>query len=87
MAVPKSRHTKSKRDRRRSQISLTKKELMVCSNCGEKKLPHRVCEECGHYKKEEVLKKDEEKKKKTEEKTSGPLGGGALDWRKMSKPS
>ena len=29
--------------------------LSVCPNCHEKKLPHRVCPHCGHYKGREVV--------------------------------
>jgi large subunit ribosomal protein L32 len=24
--------------------------LIACPNCGEPRIPHRVCPECGHYK-------------------------------------
>lgn len=67
MAVPKSRRTKSSRDRRRSHISLDSKKLVDCSNCDEKRLPHRACSECGYYKGEEVVsvKKDEKKEDST----------------------
>jgi large subunit ribosomal protein L32 len=29
--------------------------LSDCPNCHEKKLPHRVCPHCGHYKGREVV--------------------------------
>jgi large subunit ribosomal protein L32 len=29
--------------------------MSVCPNCQEKKLPHRVCPHCGHYKGREVV--------------------------------
>ena len=31
-----------------------------CPNCGEMIKPHRVCKNCGYYKKEEIIKKDAE---------------------------
>ncbi|XLQ19596.1 MAG: 50S ribosomal protein L32 [Candidatus Moraniibacteriota bacterium] len=51
MAVPKQRQNSSRRDRRRShnigkiKVATTQK----CSSCGEPKLAHRVCDECGMY--------------------------------------
>jgi large subunit ribosomal protein L32 len=29
--------------------------LGECSNCGELKLPHHVCQACGHYNGREVI--------------------------------
>ena len=29
--------------------------MVECPNCGEAKLAHRVCKECGSYKGEEVV--------------------------------
>ncbi len=55
MAVPKQRTAKSRRDRRRSHDALKAKSLVQCSNCGEKRLPHHVCPNCGHYKGREVV--------------------------------
>jgi len=31
-----------------------------CPNCGEIRLPHRVCKNCGHYQGREVLEVDKE---------------------------
>jgi large subunit ribosomal protein L32 len=38
--------------------------LVQCSNCGEMRLPHRVCPKCGHYQGREVLSIDADTKKK-----------------------
>jgi len=64
MAVPKKRHSKSKVGRRRMHLYLKEPQLIKCPNCGEMKLPHRVCLSCGFYKGREVLKIEKEKKKK-----------------------
>ena len=48
-AVPKSRISKGRRNRRRAHDALKLKTLIVCPNCQEKKLQHRVCMACGHY--------------------------------------
>jgi large subunit ribosomal protein L32 len=56
MPVPKKRHSKSRRDKRRSSTEfVTPANLATCSRCGEPKLPHRVCPACGYYKNREVV--------------------------------
>jgi large subunit ribosomal protein L32 len=59
--LPKRKHSKGKRDRRRSHDALTPQSLVACPNCGEKKLPHRVCPSCGHYAGREVIEVEKEK--------------------------
>ncbi|MFO7941943.1 MAG: 50S ribosomal protein L32 [Bacillota bacterium] len=49
MAVPKKKHSKSRRNRRRSQWKATAPNLVECSNCQELKITHRVCPSCGYY--------------------------------------
>ncbi|MDP4120238.1 MAG: 50S ribosomal protein L32 [Bacillota bacterium] len=57
MAVPKRKHSKARRDKRRSNVwKLQAPALAKCSNCGELKAPHRVCKNCGMYKGREVIK-------------------------------
>jgi len=69
MPNPKKKHTRSRRDKRRSQNSkLEIKQLQPCSNCGALRVPHRVCPACGFYDgKIEVAQKTEEEKKEGEE--------------------
>lgn len=50
MAVPKSKISKSRRDKRRTHYKLNIPGMSVCPKCGEIKLPHRVCKSCGTYK-------------------------------------
>ena len=71
MPIPKQRHTSSRRDRRRSRISLKETTLSVCSHCGEPVLPHILCSNCGHYNGRQVIdvlakldKKDKKEKAK-----------------------
>ncbi len=59
MAVPKRKVSKARRDKRRSNVwKLEAPALMKCPQCGEFKLPHRVCKACGYYKGREVIKKE-----------------------------
>jgi len=60
MAVPKSRTSKGKRDRRRSHDALAAPTHSVCPDCGAPKLPHRVCPSCGSYKGRTIIEKQEE---------------------------
>ena len=62
---PKRKHSKGRRDRRRSQDALTAANLSTCSNCGSKHLPHTVCPNCGYYKGRQII--EVKKEKKTEE--------------------
>lgn len=48
--VVRMRHTRSHTANRRSHHALKGKGLMVCANCGAKKMKHRVCVSCGKYK-------------------------------------
>jgi large subunit ribosomal protein L32 len=50
MAVPKHKVSKSKRDKRRTHQKTEAPNVSVCPQCGEIKLPHRACAECGTYK-------------------------------------
>ncbi|MEZ4381545.1 MAG: 50S ribosomal protein L32 [Nannocystaceae bacterium] len=57
MAVPKKKHSPSRRDMRRANHDkVSAPALVPCSNCQEMVLPHRVCPSCGYYKGREVLR-------------------------------
>ncbi len=57
MAVPARRISKTRKNKRRSNVwKLTAPTLVKCPKCGEYKRPHRVCLACGQYKDREVLK-------------------------------
>jgi large subunit ribosomal protein L32 len=58
---PKRKTSSGRRDRRRSQDTLDDINLVACSNCGEMRLPHHVCPNCGHYKGREVIEVKKEK--------------------------
>jgi large subunit ribosomal protein L32 len=54
-AVPKSKISNRRRKNKRSHHALQTPNLMECPQCGEQKLPHRVCLNCGHYRGVQVL--------------------------------
>ena len=57
MAVPKRKTSKARRDKRRSNVlKLQTPNFSRCPQCGELKVPHRVCGNCGYYKGVEVIK-------------------------------
>lgn len=71
MAVPKQRHTKSRRNRRRSHHALKERCFSVCAKCGSAVLSHHVCQNCGTYAGREVvdvMKKLTKKETKMKEK-------------------
>ena len=55
MPNPKRRHSKARRDKRRSHDALTPPSTSICDNCGEAKLSHRACGYCGYYNKRLVI--------------------------------
>ncbi len=55
MAVPRKKVSRSKRDMRRAHDRLGRVNLVECSNCGEPKRSHHVCDACGHYNGREVI--------------------------------
>ena len=60
MAVQKNKVTRSRRNNRRSHDALKVVNAVICSNCGELKLPHHICFACGHYRGNEIVLGDEE---------------------------
>ncbi|MCP4689161.1 MAG: 50S ribosomal protein L32 [Desulfobacterales bacterium] len=59
MAVPKRRTSKSRRDKRRTHQKIDGPTLTECPQCGEPRLPHHACPECGYYKDRDVLEKED----------------------------
>ena len=50
MAVPQRRVSSTRRDKRRTHDKLSAPAVVICPECGEYKLSHRVCKHCGTYK-------------------------------------
>ncbi len=55
MPNPKRRHSKTRKNKRRSHDFLTAASLGECANCHERKLPHQACPKCGYYKGRAVM--------------------------------
>jgi large subunit ribosomal protein L32 len=55
VAVPFRRTSKTRKRKRRTHFKLSVPGMVRCPQCGEWKLAHRVCKECGYYKGEEVV--------------------------------
>jgi large subunit ribosomal protein L32 len=53
--LPKRKHSRSRRNRRRAHDALTLNHLVVCENCGEYHQAHHVCMNCGTYRGETVI--------------------------------
>lgn len=76
MPVPKQRHTKSRRNKRRSHLALKSRGISICPKCKKPVLPHQVCQNCGYYRGRQIidvlarLKKREKKQKEKELKTT-----------------
>ena len=49
MAVPRNRSSNARTRSRRSHMAKKPKSLGACSNCGKKRMPHRICPHCGQY--------------------------------------
>lgn len=55
MAVPKRRHSATRGKKRRTGWKLKTYATVACSNCGDPRLPHRICPNCGTYKGESIV--------------------------------
>lgn len=47
--LPKKRHSRSRRNKRRSHDALSLKQLAKCETCGAYHVAHHVCMKCGSY--------------------------------------
>jgi large subunit ribosomal protein L32 len=55
MAVPKQKHSRARRDKRRATHKLDAPTYNRCPQCHAPRRPHRVCPECGYYAKRQVV--------------------------------
>lgn len=59
MANPKKKMSKARRNSRRTHDVLKVPALSTCGHCGQTKLPHRVCPECGYYDDRKIIEVEE----------------------------
>lgn len=57
MAVPFRRTSKTRKNKRRTHFKLEVPGMNECPQCGEYKLSHHVCKNCGYYKGREIVSK------------------------------
>ncbi|MBN2862865.1 MAG: 50S ribosomal protein L32 [Bacteroidales bacterium] len=57
MPNPKRKHSKQRRDKRRTHYKATAPTVATCSNCGSSVKYHRVCPECGYYRGKPAIEK------------------------------
>ena len=62
MANPTSRHTRSRRDKRRANWKGAAPTIVVCPQCKEYTYPHRACLACGSYNGRQILRIKEKTK-------------------------
>jgi len=60
MPNPKRRHSPSRKGKRQSHDGLSLPTFSVCPNCGNPKLPHRACPQCGYYRGRQVIEGTED---------------------------
>lgn len=61
MAVPKSKQSKSRTNKRYANYTASAATLVECPHCHVKKVAHRVCKNCGFYDGKEVVVRSEAK--------------------------
>ena len=56
MPNPRRRHSKTRRDKRRTGDALTVPSTVECTQCHEQKLNQQVCPSCGYLNKRQIVK-------------------------------
>ena len=56
MAVPRNRLSNSRKNTKRSHHAKKPKSFSSCSNCKNAVLPHTICQSCGYYGGQLVMK-------------------------------
>jgi large subunit ribosomal protein L32 len=57
MANPTHRHTRTRRDKRRAnwKSNIETPNVVLCPDCQEPTISHRVCPSCGSYKGKKII--------------------------------
>lgn len=59
MAVPRGRVSNQRKNTRRAHDAKKPANLVNCRNCGDKRMPHTICQSCGAYSNRIVVEVDE----------------------------
>lgn len=59
MAVPRSRISNARKNSKRSHHAKKPVNFAICPNCQKAKIPHRICDSCGHYKGKAIAVKEQ----------------------------
>lgn len=59
MAVPKRRQSKQRQRKRRTHVKAEVPAFGKCPQCGDPNVPHRVCPNCGYYRRVQRLEVEE----------------------------
>lgn len=68
------RVSKTRKLKRRTHYKITAPGMAACPNCGEMKLNHRVCPECGYYNGKQVVEVKVKEAEKVEESATPKKG-------------
>ncbi|PCI95675.1 50S ribosomal protein L32 [Candidatus Aerophobetes bacterium] len=60
MAVPRNRTSNARKNSRRSHHAKTPVNFAKCPNCEKARIPHRMCDSCGHYNGRAIVTKKEQ---------------------------
>lgn len=60
MAVPRNRMSNARKNSKRAHHAKKPKAMSTCSNCGNAKLPHCICQSCGAYGDRIVISKEQQ---------------------------
>ncbi|HDI00189.1 MAG: 50S ribosomal protein L32 [Candidatus Latescibacterota bacterium] len=55
MALPKRKHSRSRRDKRRANWKAKAPTVVSCKHCGQPRLAHSACPNCGYYGNRQVV--------------------------------
>ena len=55
MALPKKRQSKTRGRKRRTHYKSKAISVTDCPQCGQSKMPHRACPNCGYYRGRPVI--------------------------------
>jgi len=58
MPNPKRKHSKQRRDKRRTHDKAVVPTVVKCPNCASSVLYHRVCPSCGYYRGKLAIEKE-----------------------------